>query len=309
MTIDQLIKLLAAITLVEMMIGIGLGVTLSDVLLVGKDWQLIARALLANYALVPAAAVCLLVWFHVDPMVAAGFLLAAVCPGAPYSPSFTAIAKGDVNRTVGLMVILAGSSAVIAPLLLGLLLPIVAGDRPLEIDVSKMVPTLLGVQLLPLGFALWVRGRHPSLADSLLQPARALSLVLNLLLLGVIVSAQFRMLSDIHLKGCVEMLCLLVASMAAGWSVSRQGDSAKAMVITTSVRNVGVTLVLATASFAGTAAITSATAYGLFQTFAVACVALAWGRSLPGMILVKNKRPEQQESYAGDAFGRKWKSR
>ena len=103
MTIDQLINLLAAITLVEMMVSVGLGVTLSDVRLVGKDWQLIARALVANYALVPAAAVCLLVWFHADSMVAAGLLVAAVCPGAPYGPPFTAVAKGDVTRAVVLM--------------------------------------------------------------------------------------------------------------------------------------------------------------------------------------------------------------
>jgi len=309
MTIDQLISLLAAITLVEMMVSIGLGVTLSDVRLVGKDWQLIARALVANYALVPAAAVCLLVWFHADSMVAAGLLVAAVCPGAPYGPPFTAAAKGDVTRAVGLMVILAGSSAVLAPLLLGLLLPIVAGGRTLEIDVSKMVPTLLGAQLLPLAFGLWIRRRYPRLADNLLQPAKGLSLLLIVLFIGLILSVQFRMLSDIHLKGYVGMLCLVVASMAAGWSVSRQGDSTKAMVITTSVRNVGVTLVIATASFADTAAITSATAFGLFQTLAIACVALAWGRLVPGMTLVKSKRPEHQKAYAGDAFGWNWKSR
>ena len=83
MTVDQLINLLAATTLIEMMVTIGLGVTVSDVLRVSKSWGLVARALLANYILVPGAAVGLLVLFHANPMVAAGFLVAAVCPGAP----------------------------------------------------------------------------------------------------------------------------------------------------------------------------------------------------------------------------------
>ena len=40
MTVDQLINILAAITLIEMMVTIGLGVTLSDVLRVGRSWGL-----------------------------------------------------------------------------------------------------------------------------------------------------------------------------------------------------------------------------------------------------------------------------
>lgn len=53
------------------------------------------------------------------------------------------------------------------------------------------------------------------------------------------------------------------------------------MAITTSVRNVGVSLVIVTGSFPGTAAITSATAYALFQTIVMVLVALAWGRLTP----------------------------
>ena len=51
------------------------------------------------------------------------FLICAVCPGAPYGPPFTGMAKGKVGVAVGLMVILAGSSALVAPLLLHGLLP------------------------------------------------------------------------------------------------------------------------------------------------------------------------------------------
>ena len=48
----------------------------------------------------------------------------------------------------------------------------------------------------------------------------------------------------------------------------------------TSVRNVGVSMVIATGSFAGTKAVTAATAFALFQTIVMALVALGWGRLL-----------------------------
>jgi bile acid:Na+ symporter, BASS family len=279
MTVDRLINILAAITLIEMMVTIGLGVTLPELLRVSKSWGLVARAVLANYILIPAAAVGLLLLFRANPMVAAGFLVAAVCPGAPYGPPFTAMAKGNVPVAVGLMVILAGSSAIVAPLLLQFLLPLMAGDTPLKINVVKMVGTLLGAQLLPLSVGLLVRHQYPNLADRLKRPAGTLSALLNLLLLAVILFVQFRALAQIRLVGYVGMLSLLIATMLAGGLASgRTSENRKGLVITTAVRNVGVGLVIVTGSFAGTAAITSITVYALVQTLVVLLVALAWGR-------------------------------
>jgi BASS family bile acid:Na+ symporter len=122
-----------------------------------------------------------------------------------------------------------------------------------------------------------------------LKPAKTASLLLNLLLLAVIILAQIHMLSDIHLEGYMGMLCLLLACMAAGRVLTVRGENPKDLTITSSVRNVGVSLVIATASFAGTDAITSATAYALFQTFVVALVALAWGRFTPAVALVNKQ--------------------
>ena len=291
MTVDRLINILAAITLIEMMVTIGLGVTLSDVLRVARSWSLVARAVFANYILVSASAVVLLLLFRANPMVAAGFLVAAVCPGAPYGPPLTAMAKGNVPVSVGLMVILAGSSAFFAPLLLQLLLPLVAGDRPLKISVAKMVGTLLGAQLLPLCAGILLRRQYPALADRLRGPAGVLSAVLNFLTLAVILFVQFRVLAEVRLISYVGMLSLLIVTMVAGalgsWGMS---EERKSMVITTSVRNVGVSLVIVTGSFPGTAAITSATVYALFQTVVMVLVALAWGRLTPaGVVSVKMK--------------------
>jgi hypothetical protein len=50
-----------------------------------------------------------------------------------------------------------------------------------------------------------------------------------------------------------------------------------------------VSLVIVTASFPGTAAITSATACAIFQTVIIALVALAWGRRTPDIHLVERK--------------------
>jgi len=285
MRVDRLINVLSEITLIEMTVTIGLGVKFSDVLRVSRDYGRVTRALLANYILVPAAALGLLLLFHVSPMIAIGFLVAAVCPGAPYGTWFTAMAKGNVAVSVGLMVILAGSSAIVVPLLLQFLLPIVAGDVPLRIKAIKMVGTLLGAQLLPLWIGLMVRQRFPAWAERFKKPAGVLSVLLNLLLLAVILFVQFRVLLEIRLMGYIGMSCLVIAAVASGWLMGgRESEDRKGMVFTTTVRNVGVSLVIVTTSFPGTLALGSATAYALFQTIVIALVALVWGRFMPACI-------------------------
>ena len=78
-----------------------------------------ARAAMANYLVFPGVTVALLMLFDAGPMVAAGFLVLAVCPGAAYGPPFAGIARANVPLAVGLMVILAGTSTIIAPRVLG----------------------------------------------------------------------------------------------------------------------------------------------------------------------------------------------
>jgi BASS family bile acid:Na+ symporter len=277
---DRLINILAGVTLVELMLTIGLGATLADVLAVARDWRGVIRAALANYVLVPAAAVGLVLLFHAHPLVAAGVMVVAVCPGAPYAPPFTALAKGDVARAIGLMVILAGSSALLAPLLLRFLLPFVSrGGGPVNVDSGRIVSTLALIQFIPLCVGLGIAAYRPALARRLKGPAAKLSTVLNVLLLGTILAVQYPMLSTIRTTGYVGMFALLACSAAAGWLLGGPVAAHRtALSITTSVRNVGVGLVIAGGSFPGTPAVTFTTAYALFQTAVVALVVVVLAR-------------------------------
>lgn len=291
--LNQLINVLASITLFEMMVAIGLGVTCADLVRVAADWRLVSKAALASYVCVPAAAVALLIAFQSDPFVAAGFLICAVCPGAPYGPPFTGIAKGNVSVAVGLMVILAGSSALAAPILLQMLLPFLlhflpalpADSAPIAIDGGKIVLTLLVAQFLPLCVGLGLRQWRPALAERLRKPANQVSMILNLTLLALIIYAQFDMLIGIPLRGYFGMLLLVFAGVAAGWLLGGDSDRS-AMVMATSVRNVGVSLVIVMAAFAGTRAVAAATAFGLFQTIVMVLIAVAWGRMTPATPLI-----------------------
>lgn len=128
MSLDRVIGVLVTVTLAEMMV-LGLQVTLADLSDVLRDWKLVARATVVNYLVVPGMTLGLMILFHVNPTIATGFLIVAACPGAPYGPPLAGIARADVGVSVGLMVILAGSSALISPVLLKRLLPWLSGGE------------------------------------------------------------------------------------------------------------------------------------------------------------------------------------
>jgi BASS family bile acid:Na+ symporter len=186
------------------------------------------------------------------------------------------------------MVILAGSSALVAPLLLRLLLPRVlqflppvpAESPPLVIDALKVASTLLVAQFLPLVVGLAVRHLRPAVAERLKKPANLLGVVLNLATLGLVIYVQFNMLIAIPLRGYAGMLALVLAGVAAGWVLG--GGNRSAMVMATSVRNVGVSLVIVTAAFADTGAVAATVAFALFQTIVMALIAVCWGAAVLG---------------------------
>jgi bile acid:Na+ symporter, BASS family len=279
MSIDRLINLFVTITLIAMMVAVGLRVTFAEIIETARNWQFVVRAAVANYVLVPAVAIILLLLFQAGPMVAAGFLVLAVCPGAPFGPPFARIANADVPAAVGLMVILAGSSAVLSPVLLAVLLPWLSGGEAAQVGPLGLVGTLLITQLLPLLAGLLVNHWRPRLAARLLDPFERVSKFLNLGVIGLILSTQFKMLVEIRLMAFIGMLLLLAASLAIGWLLGGLiAESRKTMALTTALRNAGLGLVIVTGTFAGTPAATAALAYGIFAVLGSLLVALWWGR-------------------------------
>ena len=272
----SLIKLLNVAALVTIMLSIGLAVKFEHVAKSVKQVWPVIFGLIANFVLVPLVTVALLAAFQPDPLVSAGFLILAVCPGAPLGPAFTGIAEADVSLATGMMVLLASLSVVLSPLLLDLLLGWVAPESNLNIDYLAILLTLLLTQMLPLAFGLAVHSLAPALTQKLANPIRAIGNVLLLALIGAILFAQYETLAAIRMRAWLGMSALLAASLGIGWfcgglDVAKQ----KSMSLTTGTRNVAVGLVIAGGSLARTPAVTAVVAYGLFSTLgALACAFL-----------------------------------
>jgi bile acid:Na+ symporter, BASS family len=275
----QLLNVLIPLTLVVMMLRIGLDVAIAEVVATAGNLRLVTWGLLANYVCVPALTVALLLALHAKPIVSVAFLILAVCPGAPFAPPLTSLAKGNVGVSVGLMVILAGSSAILAPLLLRILLRFMSGGDSLHVDALKMGKTLLVGQLLPLSAGLAARLWRPNLADRLKKPCDILNSALMLITFVLVLIVYYRVLLGIRIIAFAAMMAISLASLAVGWiSGGPDRDTRKAVALTTSFRNAGVGMVIAAGSFAGTPVLSAVVAYTLVSTVGTVAPALWWGK-------------------------------
>jgi BASS family bile acid:Na+ symporter len=273
------ISLLNATALVTMMFSMGLRVGGEELLASARPVRRLVLGLIANYALVPAVTLGLVHLFRADPMVSVGFLILASSPGAPVGPPITALARGDVPWAVGMMLILAGLSALLTPALLGVLLPWVAPATDLHVNYPGIVRILLVTQLLPLALGLGLHHAAPGWARLVDRPMGLLANALLLALIGAIVATQYGMLVAIRPRGWLGMGLLLMASLGLGWSCGGPDlASRKALATNTATRNVAVGLVIAASGFSGTPAVTAVVAYGLVSILGAVGCALLLGR-------------------------------
>jgi BASS family bile acid:Na+ symporter len=271
--------LLNVTALVAIMLSMGMKVTLEALLVSARRWRLLVLGLIANYVLVPAVTVGLLLLFQTNAAVSVGFLILAACPGAPFAPLVTAIAGGNVPSAIALMLLLAGPSAFLSPAVLGLLMSRLAPGSDLHIHSIAVVRTLLLTQMLPLALGMVIHHAAPRLTHWTVKPVSVLANVLLLALIGLILATQYEFLAAIRFRGWMGMSLLLLASLWIGWLCGGSDTpTRKAMAISTATRNAAVALVIVTSNFAGTPAVTAVVAYGLFSTLGALGCALFLGR-------------------------------
>ena len=269
MSADRAINILVTITLIQLMVAIGLGVTFVDIArrpelglgCPGRIGQLCpgscghCRAVVA-VSLAPAGR-CRI---SRGRRLSGRAIWAAVHGhGKRQCADFNRF-DGDAGGIVGDR----------RTLLLHVLLPVTSGEALPSVDVSRMVGTLFLTQLIPLGIGLTIRHCRQQLADRLRKPANRLSVALNRC--GVRPDCRRRFPSSGIHKGdrargdVAPGHCRRRRRLAAGWPGPRQ---AKAMAFSTGARNVSVSLVIVTASFPGTPAVTACA--GLMRSSRLPC--------------------------------------
>jgi BASS family bile acid:Na+ symporter len=263
--------------LTTLMFLVGLQVSLPDILAMTRNYGLAARSLLANVVVFPILVVLLTAPVHLPREVLIGVLLMAAAPGVPFLPRMAAAAKGNLIFAIDLMILLQAVSVVTTPVTLNLILPV---QEAVKVPVLRTIATLVLFQLLPLALGMLVRHLAPQHAAAIAKPVSALS---TLGLIGTVVFfivPHLNVLAKVAGGGAlVSMLLLVVVAWPIGWVLGGpEASIRKTLAIGTSLRNVGLCLLIATREFPDTGVAAVVTSYFLIQAIANLVYAKYLGR-------------------------------
>lgn len=260
---DTVIRLLTILTLAGLLFSSGLQLT----------WGAIAGSLRrnrlawvvpANFLFVPALVLALVRLFQVPADIAAGMLLLAAAPFAPVVPTFTRLARGDLALAGGLTGLFPFLSAFLTPLVCELSLKPILQTSALKFNVVSILLTLVSTITLPLAAGTALRHCSATLAARLAKPVQVFSETVGAVALGFAAVTEFPTMRSI---GWLPLLAMAVASelsFFAGYFLSGPAAAARVVVaLGTANRNIALALLVAVASFPGTAVVAAVVANGL----------------------------------------------
>lgn len=227
------------------MLAVGLGLTVNEILAPLRRGKIVAFALLANFVLMPLAALAISRLLRLDQPLGIAFLLLGTAAGAPFLPKLSAIAKGNLAFSVGLMVLLMVLTVGYLPLVLPLLL------KGVSVDPGKIARSLVLLMLLPLGIGLVVRSRYAGIAARVEPWLNRLStLSLGLMIVLLVVTNIQNIIGLFGTRGVLASILFLAAGLGIGWLLGGAELSTKSvMALGTGQRNIAAALLVAGQSF------------------------------------------------------------
>ncbi|OBC01819.1 transporter [Mycobacterium sp. 852013-50091_SCH5140682] len=243
--LQHAVPIATLIFVVSSMVAMGLGLKISEVTAPLRNLRLVAMSMLANFVLMPAAAVLLAKALRLDEPFGVGLLLLGVAAGAPFLPKLAQIAKGDLAFAVALMVVLMVITVAYLPLVLPLLLPGVS------VNPGQIARSLVVLMLVPLAIALAVNAKLPSVAKAVKPWCDRLSSLGLVAVVVLLVVVNFRnVLSVFGTRAILAGLLFIAIGYGLGWALGGPASGTRPVLgLGTAQRNIAAALVVGGQSF------------------------------------------------------------
>lgn len=203
------------------MFGLGLSLTPSDFVRVGRQPKAAAVALACQLLLLPAVCFALVLIFQLPPILAVGMMLLAASPGGTTANLYSHLFRGDVALNISLTAINSVIAVVTLPVIVNLAVAYFQpGDMKVGLQLTKTIEVFM-IVLVPVGLGMLVRGLKPGFASAMDKPVRIASiLILTLVILGAAASSLDVLLANFQaLAGITILFCLF--SLGIGFIVPR----------------------------------------------------------------------------------------
>lgn len=238
-------KAAVLIFVVSSMLAMGLSLTISQVIAPLRNGRLVFLTLLANFVLLPLAAIAFARLLQLETPHGIGLLLLGMSAGAPFLPKLTEIAKGNMAFAVGMMVLLMVVTVGYLPIVLPLLL------EGVSVDPAKIARSLILMMLFPLALGLVLKARYERAAARMQPVFNRISNLSFILLAVLLLAANIGNVIEVFgTGGILAGAFLIAAGFGIGWLLGGPGnDTKRVMALGTAQRNVSAAILVSNQNF------------------------------------------------------------
>jgi predicted Na+-dependent transporter len=241
-TLEAIVTVGMLVFIVAGMAAMGLGLTVTRIVEPLRAPRMVIGLLVANFVVVPAAAVLAGRLLPMEEPAANAIILIGCAAGAPFLPKLAQLAKGDPGLSVGAMVLLMVVTIAYAPIVVPLVI------EGASVDPFEIAQSLVVLMLIPLGIGLFVRARYPELADDWVgHMSQVSSMGLLIGIGGSILMSWRNILGSIGSWIFIGAAIVLIVGLVAGWLVAlgRSPRDRSVAALATAQRNIAAAIVIA----------------------------------------------------------------
>ncbi|MEG6549692.1 bile acid:sodium symporter [Desulfocurvibacter africanus] len=226
------------------MFGLGLGMTVQDLLAPLRNVRLLLSAMAINFVLLPGVAWILVRSLPFEPDLKVGLILMSAVAGSPLAIKAVQLARGDVVAAGSLVTLQVIATVFYLPFALPLLIPGIAVNT-----VALAMPLFLQV-LLPLGAGLLMNVRYDEEADMTRPIMTEISNISLAMILVLNLSNVPWVVGLIGTGAIAGILAIICAGLAAGYLLGGPNlRTRKTLALGSAHRNYPAGFVIAQGSF------------------------------------------------------------
>jgi BASS family bile acid:Na+ symporter len=209
---------LLPLALAIVMLGMGLSLVPEDFKRITRDPKAVVVGTVCQVFLLPLIGTLITLVVPMQPEIAVGLLVLAVCPGGPSSNLVTYLAKGDVALSVTLTAVSSIVTVFTIPLFTNLALKYFLGEST-EIALPIGITTLqiFLITLLPTAIGMAIRYQFPGIARRLEKQMSRLAAGLLALVIVLLLVKEGSKLSGFLVQVGVGVLLLNLVATLAGF--------------------------------------------------------------------------------------------
>ncbi|MBD2175564.1 bile acid:sodium symporter family protein [Pseudanabaena sp. FACHB-1998] len=215
-------SLILPIALGTMMLGMGLSLVPEDFRRVGKYPKAVAIGLISQLILLPLIGLAIAKLVPMQPAIATGLMILALCPGGVSSNLVTFLAKGDVALSVTLTALSSLITIFTIPVFANLASQHFFGQgAAVELPIGTTILQIFVITFLPIAIGMSIRQFAPNLSAKLEKVTSVSAAVLLAVIILLLIIKEWSRLPDFIVQVGVGVLLLNTLSMATGFYLSK----------------------------------------------------------------------------------------